>query len=152
MAFSPLAALLFGSMSIPAPVSAEFVGYQFNDADNALWERFDVRLTNTTSDETSLSLCPTESKLLVAEPRVGSRIRTLGMTGSAVSLDGASWGFDCAERILPVGESVTVSLYFRSWVNSWNRRWGRSVLLSTSHGDFFVREGEVTLLEASSHS
>lgn len=149
MALSTLAALLLGAISITTPVSADFVGYEFNDADNALWERFDVRLTNTASDETRLALCPTESKLLVAEPLGGSRTRTLSMTGSAVALDDSAWDFDCAERILPAGESVTVSLFFRSWVNSWNRRWGRSVVLSTSLGDFFVREGEVTLLEAS---
>lgn len=150
MSFTSLLTLLFSAAAGASPISAEFVDWSFNDADNAIFERYDVRLTNTAGEEATLSLCPPDSRLLVAEPvgRSGTRTRTTGMTASALALDGSAWDFDCVDRVLAAGESATVSIYFRSWVNNWNRRFGRSVVLSTSLGEFFVREGEVTLLAA----
>jgi len=125
----------------PGAIRAEFAGRKTTDHNSMEWERYDVRFTNQGGQSESVSLCPSDQRFFLQRPQRSvnpGQIETF--RGHAVALDGESWRFDCRERALCAGESVTVSVYYRVHVDSWNRNWPRAALVRTSAGDFMVHD------------
>ena len=141
MLFTSLASVAL-SVSTPAVLSAEFIGSEANNGENGPWLRYDVAITNPSDEPVEVTYCPNESRLLEQDP---DTVQIIG--GYAVSLDGADRSFTCVDNVIEGGNSTRVAVYFRRLLNGFNRAYGRSVILRTSAGDIFIRNGEAKLMD-----
>lgn len=141
MLFATLSSVLLSATS-PAALNTEFLGSEINNGENGPWMRYDVAVANPSDAPVEVTYCPKESRLLEQDP---DRVQIID--GFAVSLDGAPRSFDCVNSVIEGGKTAKVGVYFRRFINGFNRGYGRSVILRTSAGDIFIRNGEATLME-----
>lgn len=130
-------------------IRAEFAGRETTDHNSMEWERYDVRFTNSGAASKTLSVCPGEQRFFLQRPqRYVNPGQVETFRSHAIALDGESWRFDCRESALGAGESVTVSVYYRVHVDSWNRTWPRAALVRTSAGSYLVHDDRLERYEA----
>nr|WP_298928323.1 hypothetical protein [uncultured Erythrobacter sp.] len=119
---------LLASAAAPA-FSGEFGGYHFDRTTPNRWERFDLVLTNETDETETVGTCPKQAEMVLKTTQASRS------SAFAIKFEDDSWSFGCSSRSVQPGESITLSLYFRTAFEGGERR---DIFVETSAGDFVI--------------
>lgn len=119
-----LSLLVASAVSAASPFVASFEQVDANYGTSP-WERWSFEIENTSSEEATLKLCPTDIDRIALDPA-----RTT-QHAFAVALGEDDWRFGCVEKRLQAGESVAVRAFTRPYGQPGS---GRTLVLRDSNG------------------
>ena len=119
-----LSLLAAAAVSASSPFSATFDKVEA-DYRRPSYEEWNFQIANTSSEEQTLRLCPSDIDRIALDPA-----RTTHHA-FAVAFDGDSWRFGCIEKRLQAGDAVSLRAYTRPYGTPGS---GRTLVLRDASG------------------
>lgn len=119
-----LSLLVATSVSASSPFAADFDRVEANYRESR-WEEWNFEITNTSSEEQTLRICPSDIDRIAFDPA-----RTTHHA-FAVAFDSDTWRFGCVEKQLQAGGVVSLRAYTRPYGSPGS---GRTLVLRDGSG------------------